>query len=297
VLLAIGGWLVISGQLSLGQLVAAELIVAIVVDSFAKMAKHIESYYDLLTSVDKIGHLLDLPVERADGLLTIPDGSAIVLQKLRLPGLDEPLSLEIRSGERVALAGRNTQAKSHLLDMLFGLREPSGGLISLHGTDPRDLRPDVLRRHVVMVRETEIFAGTIAENVHLERPDISVADVRSALETVELLAPVQQLPDGLHTPISPAGTPLTPIQCRLLMIARAISGRPDVVLIDELLDLLPEDLADRILRRITSADHSWKLIVASSNTRLQQQFTRIVELPGEPALTTATTASRTRDSH
>lgn len=297
VLLAIGGWLVISGQLSLGQLVAAELIVAIVVDSFAKMAKHIESYYDLLTSIDKIGHLLDLPVERADGLLTIPDGSAIVLQKLRLPGLEEPLSLEIRSGERVVLAGRNTQAKSQLLDMLFGLREPSGGLISLHGTDPRDLRPDVLRRHVVMVRETEIFAGTIAENVHLERPDISIADVRSALETVELLGTVQQLPDGLHTAISPAGSPLTPIQCRLLMIARAISGRPDVVLIDELLDLLPEDLADRILRRITSADHSWKLIVASSSTRLQQQFTRIVELPGEPALTTVTTPSRTRDSH
>jgi ABC-type multidrug transport system fused ATPase/permease subunit len=181
--------------------------------------------------------------------------------------------------------------------MLFGLREPSGGLISLHGTDPRDLRPDVLRRHVVMVRETEIFAGTIAENVHLERPDISIADVRSALETVELLGTVQQLPDGLHTAISPSGSPLTPIQCRLLMIARAISGRPDVVLIDELLDLLPEDLADRILRRITSADHSWKLIVASSSTRLQQQFTRIVELPGEPALTTVTTPSRTRDSH
>lgn len=59
---------------------------AIVVDSFAKMAKHIESYYDLLTSVDKIGHLLDLPVERADGLLTIPEGSGIVIQKLRLPG-------------------------------------------------------------------------------------------------------------------------------------------------------------------------------------------------------------------
>jgi len=85
VLLAIGGWLVITGQLSLGQLVAAELIVAIVVDSFAKMAKHIESYYDLLTSVDKIGQLLDLPVERNDGLLTIPDGSGIVIQKLRLP--------------------------------------------------------------------------------------------------------------------------------------------------------------------------------------------------------------------
>jgi len=298
VLLAIGGWLVITGQLSLGQLVAAELIVAIVVDSFAKMAKHIESYYDLLTSVDKIGHLLDLPVERNDGLLTIPDGSGIVIQKLRLPGAAEtPLSLEIRSGERIALAGRNTRAKSHLLDMLFGLREPEGGLISLHGTDPRDLRPDVLRRHVVMVRDTEIFDGTIAENVHLERSDVSVADVRSALETVELMDLVQGFPDGLNTRLCPDGQPLTPIQSRLLMVARAISGRPEVVLIDELLDLLPEDLADRILRRITSADHSWKLIIATSNIRLQQLMTRIVELPGESSATAAATASRQRDTH
>ncbi|MFN7866287.1 MAG: ATP-binding cassette domain-containing protein, partial [Planctomyces sp.] len=297
VLLAIGGWLVITGQLSLGQLVAAELIVAIVVDSFAKMAKHIESYYDLLTSVDKIGHLLDLPVERADGLLTIPEGSGIVIQKLRLPGAeDNPVSLEIRSGERVALAGSNTRAKSHLLDMLFGLREPEGGLISLHGADPRDLRPDVLRRHVVMVRNTEIFDGTIAENVHLERSDVSVADVRSALETVELMGLVQELPDGLNTRLSPDGQPLTPIQGRLLMVARAISGRPEVVLIDELMDLLPEDLADRVLRRITSADHSWKLILATSNTRLQQLMNRVIELPGEATATAAATASR-RDAH
>lgn len=297
VLLAIGGWLVITGQLSLGQLVAAELIVAIVVDSFAKMAKHIESYYDLLTSVDKIGHLLDLPVERNDGLLTIPDGSGIVIQKLRLPGAEEtPLSLEIRSGERVALAGHNTRAKSCLLDMLFGLREPEGGLISLHGTDPRDLRPDVLRRHVVMVRDTEIFDGTIAENVHLERSDVSIADVRSALETVELMDLVQEFPDGLNTRLCPDGQPLTPIQSRLLMVARAISGRPEVVLIDELLDLLPEDLADRILRRITSADHSWKLIIATSSVRLQQLMNRVVELPGESSTTTAT-ASRQRDTH
>jgi ABC-type transport system involved in cytochrome bd biosynthesis fused ATPase/permease subunit len=147
-----------------------------------------------------------------------------------------------------------------------------------------------------MVRNTEIFDGTIAENVHLERSDVSVADVRSALETVELMGLVQELPDGLNTRLSPDGQPLTPIQGRLLMVARAISGRPEVVLIDELMDLLPEDLADRVLRRITSADHSWKLILATSNTRLQQLMSRVIELPGEATATAAATASR-RDAH
>ena len=71
VLLGMGGWLVISGQLTLGQLVAAELIVTVIVGSFAKLGKHVESFYDLLAAVDKLGTLFDLPMERRDGLLSL----------------------------------------------------------------------------------------------------------------------------------------------------------------------------------------------------------------------------------
>ncbi len=71
-LLGLGGWLVISGQLTLGQLVAAELIVAVIVGSFTKLGKHLESYYDVMASMDKLGHLFDIPVERQDGQVALP---------------------------------------------------------------------------------------------------------------------------------------------------------------------------------------------------------------------------------
>lgn len=191
-LLAIGGWLVISGQLSLGQLVAAELIVAVVVGSFAKLGKHIESFYDLMASIDKIGSLFDLPIERTDGLLTTGSGTGIVIKDVRysLPDGREILnnvSLTIHAGQKVAISGTSGCGKRLLLDMLFGMREPASGLITVNGIDPRDVRPDVLRRHVALARDVEVFEGTIAENVHLERPDISIRDVRAALELVELL--------------------------------------------------------------------------------------------------------------
>jgi ABC-type bacteriocin/lantibiotic exporter with double-glycine peptidase domain len=282
-LLTIGGWLVITGQLSLGQLVAAELIVAIVVDSFAKLTKHIESFYDVQASVDKIGHLLDLQIERPDGLLTIPSGAGLIAQDVAVHDHEAhvslgPVSFTIRPGERVAITGEAGSGKSLLLDLLFGLREPEQGAISLNGVDPRDLRPDVLRRRVVMVRDVEIFDGTIAENVHLERPDISIADVRTALEVVGLLPRIQQLPEGLNTLLSPFGTPLTTSQCRRLMIARAIVGRPEVVLIDEILDSLPDLEAEVILRKILAADNAWTILIVTARPQLQRMLSRVLEL-------------------
>ena len=109
-LLAIGGILVISGQLSLGQLVAAELIVAVVVGSFAKLGKHIESFYDLMASIDKLGSLFDLPIERTDGLLTTGSEKGIVVKDVSysLPDGREILnhvSLTIQSGSKIAISG------------------------------------------------------------------------------------------------------------------------------------------------------------------------------------------------
>lgn len=278
-LLTIGGWLVITGQLSLGQLVAAELIVAIVVDSFAKMSKHIESFYDLLASVDKIGHLLDLEVERADGSLTLPSGSGILARNICLRSADlatelPPVSFEMRPGERIALTDDGTGAGSLVLDILFGLREPDSGMISLNGIDPRDLRPDVLRRRVVLVRDVEVFEGTIAENVHLERTEVSLGDVRNALEVAGLMPQVQALPDGLDTVLSATGAPFTSSQCRRIMIARAIAGRPEIVLIDEVLDAFSDENSEEILRRIISADHSWTIVLLTSRRHLRKLMGR-----------------------
>jgi len=287
-LLAIGGWLVISGQLSLGQLVAAELIVAVVVNSLSKLGKHIESFYDLMASVDKLGALLDLPIERTEGLLTAPTGAGIIAENVSytLPDGREVLSdvsLQIPPGERVALCGEGGTGKSLLLDIMFGLREPDSGSLSISGVDPRDLRPDVLRRRIALAREIEIFNGTIAENVHLERPDISIADVRSAMETVGLLPYVQRLQEGLDTHLTPSGAPMTSGQLRRMMIARAIVGRPDIVLLDEILDSLADEDAENILRMLISADHTWTVVLVTNRERLKRMMEKIIDMSGRPA--------------
>lgn len=287
-LLAIGGLLVISGELSLGQLVAAELIVAVVVGSLAKFSKHVESFYDLMASIDKLGVLLDLPIERTDGLLTMGSGTGIIARDVSysLPDGREILnhvSLTIRSGQKVALTGHSGCGKSLLLDMLFGLREPASGLITVNGIDPRDTRPDVLRRRIALARDVEVFEGTIAENVHLERPDISIGDVRTALEVVGLLPQIQQYPRGLETALTSAGTPLTTSQLRRLMVARAIAGAPEIVLLDEILDSMSDASSTLILERIVAAERPWTIVLVTNREKLKSLMDNVIELTAGPA--------------
>ncbi len=244
-LLGLGGWLVIQGELTLGQLVAAELIVMVIVGSFAKIGKHLESFYDLLASVNKLGHLFDLPTEPHDKLFHLRDDSAAdvnvrgVTYAYTTETAVRNLNLHVEPGETVAVTGPPGSGKSTLVDLLCGVRAPAAGHVELDGIDLRELRPDSLREHLAVARSIEIFQGSIDENVHLNRPHVSALDVRQALEAVGLLDEVLRHPEGLNTVLQVGGTPLSTSQCSRLMVARAIAGRPRLLLVDGTLDALP----------------------------------------------------------
>jgi ABC-type bacteriocin/lantibiotic exporter with double-glycine peptidase domain len=291
VLLGLGGWLVISGQLTLGQLVAAELIVAIIVGSFSKLGKHMESFYDLLAGVDELGDLFDLPLEHREGLLHLSTGhpAEVSISNVVCSGADGRASLgkvdlHIQPGQRLMLRSGGGDDASALCELIFDLRQPDSGHITINQVDSRSLRPDVLRKHVALIRDIEVFEGTIAENVHLERPDISSDDVLRALEDVGLLTQVLQFPKGLETQLAPGGSPLTANQCRLLMLARAIVGRPSLLLIDGVLDGLSDDEMLRTTKMLADRGRPWTLLVASERAALEQHMDQIVRFGGGGAL-------------
>lgn len=284
-LLGLGGWLVISGQLTLGQLVAAELIVTVIVGSFAKLGKHLQNYYDLLTSVDKLGVLFDLPMERQDGLLALPHDkpAEVVISNIPGPGhhgtnAGGAHNLKIKSGERVMLMGPSGCGKSRILDLLFGLSKPEEGHVSINGIDPRDLRPDALRKQVVLVRDIEIFSGTLEENVHLERAYVSTSDVREALEWVGLSDDIITLPQGLNTLLVENGYPLTTNQSRRLMLARAIVGRPRLLLVDGIIDCFPDGDAEQLMAMLSDSERLWTMIMVTGRQSLANAGTMIYKL-------------------
>ena len=282
-LLAIGGWLVVDKQLTLGQLVAAELIVAVVVGSVAKLGKHMESFYDLLAAVDKLGHLFDLDVERPDGALsgTSSGPAAVELTHVSCKsGSVETFDWQIEPGEFLAVVGNAGSGKSRLCDIMYGLRAPERGHLTINDCDPRDLRPDVLRRRVALARDVEFFEGTIAENVHLERPSVTGRDVSAVLERLGVLDELLALPDGLGTSLPSGGGQLSSGQLRRLMLARSIVGQPGLLLIDGLLDGFSDTELDEVGVALQGLSEECTVVVATGQQRVADLCSREVHVGG-----------------
>jgi putative ABC transport system ATP-binding protein len=289
-LLGLGGWLVIMGELTLGQLVAAELIVAMIIGSFTKLGKQLEGIYDLLASVDKLGALFDLPTDHQDRLFHLPDGEAAALAihgvtYKRADGASlRDVNFQLAAGESLAVVGPSGSGKSTLVDLLCGLRSPTSGYVELDGIDLRELRSDSLREHLGMARGIEIFHGSIDENVHLNRPNISALDVREALDSVGLLDELLKLPEGLHTVLETGGSPLSTGQAARLMLARAMVGRPRLLVVDGTLDFLSDDMLPAVLRRIAGPGAPWSLLVTTGRQEVARACDRVVSLSeGGPA--------------
>jgi putative ABC transport system ATP-binding protein len=147
-----------------------------------------------------------------------------------------PVSLTLSPGERVAVVGSPGSGKSALLDVVYGLRPATRGEVVLDGQDERDLAPDELRRRVALVRAPEVFEGTLHDNVAFGRPDVDREQVRKALEAVGLSSVVGELADGIETRLATGGGPLSETQARLVTLARALVGRPGLLLLDRTLD-------------------------------------------------------------
>jgi ABC-type bacteriocin/lantibiotic exporter with double-glycine peptidase domain len=269
-LLGLGGWLVIQRQLTLGQLVAAELIVTAVLSSFVKFGKHVENFYDLQAALDKLGHLVDLPLEE-DGVHREPlpegqGGLAVRLHDVHFahgegrPVL-EGLHLELAPGAKVALLGNG---KSTLADLLFGLRMPTSGRVEVGGVDTRRVSLSTLRTQVALVRGLEVLEGTVLENVQAGRASVGASEARRVLDSVGLLESILALPQGLDTPMGPNGAPLSSGQVRRLMVARAMAGSPRLIILDDMLEGLGTNGRRDVMGALLAPRAPWTLVVLAS---------------------------------
>lgn len=266
--LALGGWLVIDGQLTLGQLVASELVVTTVVGAFAKAGKSIEKFYDLMAGVDKVGHLIDVPADPKHDLGAFPDGPAEVnwneLSFKTTTFQSKVPVANISAGSRAAIVGDDVDGRAALVQSIIGLKKPSSGLVQIAGFDANHASASDRGKLIGYAGKNDTFHGTLRENVDLGHSGISQDRIRDVLETVGLDEVVLKLPQGLQTHIQTGGYPLTEMQSRLLALARVIIHRPRLLVIDGLLDDLPADHRNSIWKSL-DADNSWTLLINTNH--------------------------------
>ncbi|MBX3464220.1 MAG: ABC transporter ATP-binding protein [Planctomycetes bacterium] len=288
--LGIGGWLVIDQQLTPGQLVASELIVTAVVANVTKFADVMKDWYDACAAADKLGHLIDLPLERQTGA-ELPAGGGGVGIEVHGVTCGHPASpqslhefnLSVRPGERIALVGSTGGSASYLLDVLLGLREPLHGHVTVEGLDLRQLRLDSTRDVFALVHGTELVEGSILDNLRFGRENIGPDQIRDALEAVGLWDDVLELPLGLDTQLSNRGQPLSSGQASRLMLARAILGEPRLLLLDGAIDVLTPTVRKRVLAHLFDRRHRWTVLIVTQEPDVVAACDRHIDFEAEGA--------------
>lgn len=287
-LLGIGGLLVMQGSLTLGQLVAAELVVTMVVASVAKMGKQLENFYDLMAATDKVGYLLDLPLEQGGGEpYLVPDdaaGASLQLADVTAgpsggPALFQGLSLDVPPGSTLGVCGASGSGKTVLLELLWGLRRPERGTVRFDGRDLKSISLEAARSSASFLAEIEVVGGSVRDNVRLGRTFVSDEDARRALRAVGILDAVERLPHGLETEISARGRPLSDGEVRCLQVARAIAGSPRLLIVSDPFLPLGGALRERLLDVLFDEGAHWTLVVASNAADVLQRCQRVLELP------------------
>ena len=280
--LGLGGWLVINRQLTLGQLVASELVVTVVVGAFAKAGKSLEKFYDLMAGIDKVGHLLDIPVDFRRGRASLPDEPvAVQWQDLEIEFGSNRRAVpagRVEPGEHLAVLSEDSTSQSLLISALAGLSTPNSGAIEIAGMGASEAASAGLGRLVALAQNIEIFHANVAENVSLDRPGIGRDQVHKALHAVGLADVIRALPDGWDTDLTTDGYPLSREQKVRLMLARAIVAQPKVLLIDRLLDELPANERGDIWASIKQLAASCTIILTTSDSQIANQCDRQIRL-------------------
>lgn len=286
-LLLLGGALIFDRQINIGQFVAAEIVILLIINSVEKIILQIDTAYDLLTGLEKVGQVFDLPLEKTEGFNTLPTGSShglsVRLEKVSVAGengapMIKEVSLDIQSGVKMMLRGKNGSGKSVLLNILAGLYEDYTGRIHYNDTLLSSLNRIDLRSVIGdNLFDEDIFEGTLFENLTMGREGITEKEVHDRLEQVGLKDFVLDLDRGIHTSLIPQGRDLSRSTVKRILFVRSLLGNPKMILMDDPTSGLDAESQECILRCIMDLKEV-TVVISSADERIAERVDAVVEL-------------------
>ncbi len=286
-LLFIGGYLVLNQKMNIGQFVAAEIIILLVINSVEKIVVGLETLYDVLTAVEKIGQITDLETEPYQTITNeicynnisleaeninykFPESTDYVLNKI---------SFKIENSEKILLDGDNGSGKTTLIRILSGLIQPTSGVFFINDDTYRKIDLQQYRSQIATIINGETpFEGTILENITFNNAAITQEDIKWAIESVKLGSFIKSLPKGLDTKIFPEGKQLSSSNAQKILLARSIVNKPKILFYEDALDRMDANVAKEIIDFLTSSENKWTLIVSSKNPYWIEKCTRKITM-------------------
>ncbi|HSJ66297.1 MAG TPA: ABC transporter ATP-binding protein [Anditalea sp.] len=284
-LLGVGSLLLINEEISIGQFVAAEIIIILVIGSVEKLILSLEVVYDTLTAVEKIGLIMDIPIEKQTGtekaITKTAHGLKFEARNLSYSSNDknfeivDNINFTINAGEKVVITGESGSGKSTLLHLLSGLFENYKGKIIIN-----DLPLDVLDVNKIRgylgesFDDQAIFHGTIRENITLGN-EIPEQKLREVIEIVGLTEYIYLLPEDIDTTLMPEARGLSKNLLRKIILARCLAGSPRALLLEDLWPALSNH-ASPIINHIMSGD--WTALFISNDEELITRADKVINM-------------------
>jgi ABC-type bacteriocin/lantibiotic exporter with double-glycine peptidase domain len=286
-LLLIGGFLVLNQQMNIGQFVAAEIIILLVINSVEKIVIGLETFYDVLTAVEKIGQITDLQIEISQDTTNEICYNNITLEaeNIKFKFSDSPdyilndINLKIQNEEKILLDGNNGSGKTTLIRILCGLLDPVSGSLFINDDTYRKIDLEQYRSQIgtILTGETP-FEGTILENITFKNPSITQDQIKWAIDSVKLGSFIKSLPNGLDTKILPEGKQLSSSNAQKILLARSIINNPKILFFEEALDKMDTEIAKEVIDFLTAKENKWTLIVSSKNSYWKEKCTRTITM-------------------
>ncbi len=286
-LLLIGGLLVLNQEMNIGQFVAAEIIILLVISSVEKLILGLETFYDLLTSLEKLGQVVDKELEPQDGERPFNPNEGFNLElsdvSYMVPDRDkkiiDEISFSVSPTCTILLTGPSGSGKSTLLRLMAGILEPSAGKIFVNNVALQGLNLNYYRSHLGQTLSEETpFEGTILNNITFGNKEITQDEVYWALEKVKLTQFVKDQPYGLNTMLYPEGKQIPYTIGKKIVLARSIVRKPKLLLLKDPLDQFNEDEANEIMKFLSDTSNGWALVVVSKNPKWGSKCGRILTI-------------------
>jgi ABC-type bacteriocin/lantibiotic exporter with double-glycine peptidase domain len=285
-LLLIGGILVLNQEMNIGQFVAAEIIIILVIQSVEKLMIGLESFYDVLTSIEKIGQVVDKELEKQEGDRPLfKNGLTVELENVsygvenREKHILQNISLTLEPKSRILIIGESGAGKSTLLRLISGVIEPTTGYIYVNNLSLSSLHLNHYRSQLGLSLSDETpFEGSIRDNLVFGNRNIKDEIIYEALDIVGLTQFLKEQSNGLQTVLYPEGKRMSYTIAKKIILARAIIKQPKILILEDPLDQFNLNETVKIISYLTDSKRPWALIVVSSKKSWKKKCTQIITL-------------------
>jgi ATP-binding cassette, subfamily B, bacterial len=269
-MLIIGAVLLVQQQLNIGQFIAAEIVILLILSAVEKLILNLEVAYTILTGVEKLNVINDKKTETNGKMPFVLNGKGISIEvkNLNFKFIDsrpllENLNFDIQPGTKICVMGDGGSGKSILLELIGGTMKDFEGIINVNNIPINNINQIEYRNNIgIFYNEQEIFDGTIYDNICMGNENISPNQIMIYAEILGVKEFISQLPEGLYSILQPTGKGLSTIIAKKILLLRAITNHPELLLLDEPFELAGAESSLRISKYLIELKNTTCVIVS-----------------------------------